>query len=195
MRPQAALCLSLLLPATLVAAEDVDVHELFRDEAGPGRKTVWQWTDEQGQFHITEHPGEIPQAMWPRVRKRTIAIGDADGSGGSRTAAPRTPAAAPREAAPDLGEWVARRDGLVADYRQVLQELDEAGYALQRATTTGAPPARVAELRAQRESLVSRAQDLWQRMAEIPKMFAAAGGNEAWIPPLPTDLPPPPKAP
>ena len=183
------------MPAAVVAAENVDVQELFRDEAGPGRKTVWQWTDEQGQFHITEHPGEIPQAMWPRVRKRTIAVGESDGSGRSRIAAPLSPAAAPREAAPDPREWVARRDAIVADYRQVLQEIDEAGYSLQRATTTGAPPARVAELRALRESLVSRAQDLWKRMAEIPNMFAAAGGNAAWISPLPPDLPPPPKAP
>ncbi len=198
MGPQAVGCLSLLLlaaPIAVAAADDVDVQELFRDEAGPGRKTVWQWTDGQGQMHITEHPGEIPQAMWPRVRKRTIAVGDADGPGPSRSAPSRGSVVTPRETAPDLREWSARRDLLVTDYRQVLREFDESGFALQRAASTGAPPARVAELRARQAALSAQARDLWQRIAEIPEMLAAAGGNAAWLPPLPADLPTPPPAP
>lgn len=195
MQPVAWLVLLLGVVLTAgVSADEIDPRELFRDEAPSGRKTVWQWTDDRGQLHVTEHPGEIPQAMWPRVRKRTLAAGNAgdpEAPGAVRPAPPATPGPAPRAAAPDPAEWTARRDVLVGEYRRALQELDEAGFAVQRAIATGAPPARLAELRSQQSDTAARARDLWARIGEIPAQFAAAGGNEAWLPPLPADLGPP----
>lgn len=182
-----------------VVAADVDPRELFRDEAGEGEKTVWQWTDEAGTVHVSEHPGEIPQAMWPRVRKRVMRVqsepparGEAvhGEDRGASIVAPYLPRK--QSAVPNVAEWAARQDAIIADYQAALKAVDDAGFAISRAASTGAPPAALAAAREERAAAISRAKALWRELGDLPGEFAKAGGNPAWLPPQPADLPKPP---
>lgn len=172
-----------LLPAP-APADEVDLRELWRDDAGPGAQTIYRWTDDDGTVHVTDNPGEVPANAWPRVQKQHVPVGDSRGE-----PAPQ-PRVVPRQSDPVQDEaaqrerWRARQAELVGHYRSTQAELRQGRWDLQRAISTGAPPARVSELREQIAAAEAREQDLYRELQELPGRVRAEGGREGWLRPL-----------
>jgi hypothetical protein len=151
---------------------------------GTTKRKAWQWTDDEGNLHVTEDPGKIPAAYKKKAIERDLRKGIPSLGGAQEP--PNIEFEPTEERAKIEGPqspefWRATQERLIAQYRNLLGEIDVLAEQIQRLRATGQPPERVHLAIEALHEKVDVAHRVREDLMRLKERCRSEGGNDAWV--------------